>query len=101
MELKFLSEYYMPIVLTACLIVGYCIKHITWLEKLSNEYIPAILAVIGSALAIISAAASGMPVSLETVVCGAFTGLTKVKLPLLTPSEVAVLFCSCATTKSF
>ena len=28
MELKFLSEYYMPIVLTACLIVGYCIKHI-------------------------------------------------------------------------
>lgn len=76
MELKFLSEYYMPIVLTACLIVGYCIKHITWLEKLSNEYIPAILTVIGSALAIISAAASGMPVSLETVVCGAFIGLT-------------------------
>ena len=29
MDLGFLQEYYIPVVLVACLIVGYCIKHIT------------------------------------------------------------------------
>lgn len=75
MELGFLNEYYIPVVLAACLIVGYCIKHITWLEKVSNEYIPTILAVLGAALAVLSAYLGKSPITLETVVYGAFTGL--------------------------
>ena len=80
MDLYFLTEYYIPVVLVACLIVGYCIKHITWLEKISNEYIPAILAVLGAVLACISAASGGNPVTLETIVYGAFTGLASTGL---------------------
>ena len=75
MGLGFLNEYYIPVVLAACLIVGYCIKHITWLEKVSNEYIPTILAVLGAALAVLSAYLGKSPITLETVVYGAFTGL--------------------------
>ena len=80
MDLNFLTEYYIPIVLVACLIVGYCIKHISRLEKISNEHIPAILAVLGAALACVSAASGGNPITLETVVYGAFTGLASTGL---------------------
>ena len=51
MDLSFLSDYYIPVVLVACLVVGYCIKHITWLDKIA-----------------------------ETVVYGAFTGLASTGL---------------------
>lgn len=80
MDLSFLTDYYIPVVLVACLIVGYCIKHIAWLEKVSNEYIPAILAALGSILACVSAVSSGNPITLETIVYGAFTGLSSTGL---------------------
>ncbi len=80
MDLSFLTDYYIPVVLVACLIVGYCIKHITWLEKVSNEYIPAILAVLGAILACVSTVSGGNAVTLETIVYGAFTGLTSTGL---------------------
>lgn len=76
MDLGFLTDYYMPIVIIACLIVGYCIKHISWLDKLSNEYIPAILAALGAAVGCI---ASG-GVTLETIVYGALSGLASTGL---------------------
>ena len=75
MDLNFLTDYYIPVVLVACLIVGYCIKHIKWLDRVANEYIPTILAVLGAALAVLSAYLGKSPVTLETVVYGAFTGL--------------------------
>ena len=80
MDLSFLSDYYIPVVLVACLVVGYCIKHITWLDKIANEYIPAILAVLGAVLAVLSAYLGKSPVTLETVVYGAFTGLASTGL---------------------
>lgn len=80
MDLNFLNEYYIPVVLVACLIFGYCIKHISWLEKVSNEYIPSILSILGAFLACVSAKAGGNPVGLETVVYGAFTGLASTGL---------------------
>ena len=80
MDLSFLSDYYIPVVLVACLVVGYCIKHITWLGNIANEYIPTILAVLGSVLAVLSAYLGKSPVTLETVVYGAFTGLASTGL---------------------
>lgn len=80
MDLGFLQDYYIPVVLVACLIVGYCIKHIVWLDKISNQYIPTILAVLGAALAILSAYLGKTPITLETVVYGAFTGLASTGL---------------------
>ena len=80
MELNFLSDYYIPVVLVACLIVGYCIKHVTWLDKVANEYIPTILAVLGAVLAVISAYLGKSPITLETVVYGTLTGLASTGL---------------------
>ena len=80
MELGFLNEYYIPVVLAACLIVGYCIKHIKWLDAVSNEYIPTILAVLGAVLAVASGVSAGTPVTMEMVVYGAFTGLASTGL---------------------
>ncbi|NCB93560.1 MAG: holin [Clostridia bacterium] len=76
MELTFLNEFYMPIVLAACLIVGYCIKHIEWISKRVREYIPTILAILGAILACISKG----DITLQLIVAGAFTGLTSTGL---------------------
>lgn len=80
MDLNFLSEYYIPVVLVACLVVGYCIKHISRLEAIANEYIPAILAVLGAVLACVSGYANKIPITIETIVYGAFTGLASTGL---------------------
>ena len=71
MDLGFLTDYYVPVVLAACLVVGYCIKHIKWLDSISNEYIPSILAILGAVLACVA----NSSLTLETIVYGAFTGL--------------------------
>ncbi|MDE7436797.1 MAG: phage holin family protein [Lachnospiraceae bacterium] len=76
MNLNFLTDYYVPVVIIACLIVGYCIKHITWLDKVSNQYIPAILAVLGAVLGCIASGTIG----LNTIVYGAFSGLASTGL---------------------
>lgn len=76
MDLSFITDYYVPVVLVACLIVGYCIKHIKWLDAISNEYIPTILAVLGAILCCISNA----DVSLEIIVYGALSGLASTGL---------------------
>ena len=76
MDLNFLTEYYVPVVIVACLIVGYCIKHIPWLEKVSNAYIPTILAVLGAVLACVA----NTTIDLNTIVYGAFSGLASTGL---------------------
>lgn len=76
MDLGFLTEYYIPVVVLACLIVGYCVKHIKWLEAISNEYIPAILTVLGAVLGCVA----NSTVNLETIVAGAFSGLASTGL---------------------
>lgn len=65
---------FVPLVLVACLVIGYCIKHISWLDKISNEYIPAILAVVGAVLSCVN----GQMFTLDLVVSGAVTGLASV-----------------------
>lgn len=76
MDLNFITEFYISIVLIACLVVGYCIKHISWLAAISNEYIPTILAVLGAVLGCVAAGS----VSLENIVYGAVTGLASTGL---------------------
>lgn len=65
-----LSEHFVLVVVVACLIIGYVIKHSTLLKKIPNNDIPAILAVVG---AILNAAVSG--ISVENIVYGALMGL--------------------------
>ncbi len=68
MDFTGLTDYFVVVVLVACLVVGYIIK--TSFDKIPNKYIPTILAVLG---AVLNAIKSG--ISLESIVYGALMGL--------------------------
>ena len=70
MDFSFLTECFVAVVLVACLVVGYIIKHATFLKWIKNDDIPVILAVIGC---LINLVVSG--VSIESAVYGAVMGL--------------------------
>ena len=70
MDFSFLTEYFVAVVLVACMVVGYIIKHATFLKWIKNDDIPVVLAVIGC---LINLVVSG--VSIESAVYGAVMGL--------------------------
>lgn len=70
-----LTEHFTLVVMVACLVVGYIIKHATFLNRIPNNDIPAILAVFG---AVLNAVVSGL--SVESVVYGSFMGLASTGL---------------------
>lgn len=74
MDLGFLTEYYVPIVIVACLIVGYIIK--TSLDFIPNKYIPLILAILGAIVCCVA----NTSIDLNTIVYGAFSGLASTGL---------------------
>ena len=75
MDFTFLTEYFVMVVIVACLVVGYIIKHATFFKWLNKDNIPVILAVIGAGL---NAIVSG--VSVESIVYGAVMGLASTGL---------------------
>lgn len=68
-----LTTYFTPVVVIACLIIGYIIKHS--IKVIPNDFVPTILAVIG---AILNPVVCGL--SVETVVYGALMGLASTGL---------------------
>lgn len=68
MDFSALSEYFVLVVLVACLVVGYIIK--SSLNFIPNKFIPTILAVLG---AVLNAVVTGL--SAESIVYGAVMGL--------------------------
>lgn len=70
MDFTALMEYFVLVVMLACLCVGYIIKHATFLKWIPNDDIPVILSVFGAVMNIF---VSGL--SIESVVFGAFMGL--------------------------
>ena len=70
MDFSTLSEHFVLVVMVACLIVGYIIKHVSFMKWLPNDDIPAVLAVLGGVL---NPIVSGL--SVESVVYGALMGL--------------------------
>ena len=75
MDFTFLTEYFVMVVVVACLVIGYVIKHATFFKWLDNNNIPVILAVVG---AFLNAIVSGL--SVESVVYGAVMGLSSTGL---------------------
>ena len=75
MDFSMLTEHFVLLVIVACLVVGYIIKHATFFKWLNNDNIPAILAVVG---AVLNAVVSGL--SVESVVYGAVMGLSSTGL---------------------
>lgn len=74
MDLNFISEMYIPLVIALCLVVGYILKH--WIKDVDNKYIPTILVILGG----ISACLSQMDISLELIVSGMLSGLASTGL---------------------
>lgn len=70
MDFSVLTEHFVLVVMVACLVIGYIIKHASFLKKVSNNDIPVILAILGALLNLI---VSGL--SVESVVYGALMGL--------------------------
>lgn len=70
MDFTQLTEYFVLVVLVACLVIGYIIKHATFLTWIKNDDIPVILAVFGC---LVNLAVSGL--SVESAVYGAVMGL--------------------------
>ena len=68
-DMNIFNELALPLVVAACLIFGYIIKK--WVKDVDNKWIPTILAVLGAIMAILIK----RDVSVEIVVCGAFSGL--------------------------
>ena len=73
MDFTSLEQYFVLVVVLACLIVGYIVKK--WVNDVDNNYIPTILAVFGAALNLM---VSGL--SIESAVYGAFMGLASTGL---------------------
>ena len=70
MDFTMLTEYFVLVVVVACLVIGYIIKHATFLKWIPNDDIPPILAVLG---AVLNLFVSGL--SIESAVYGALMGL--------------------------
>lgn len=75
MDFTVLSEHFVFVVIVACLILGYIIKHASFMKWLPNNDIPIILAVLGAGL---NLAVSGL--SIESFVYGAVMGLASTGL---------------------
>ena len=70
MDFTTLTQYFVLLVVVASLVVGYIIKHATFLQWIKNDNIPVVLAVFGCILNLV---VSGL--SVESAVYGALMGL--------------------------
>ena len=75
MDLKFITENFVPVIVVACVLVGYIIKVTPPFAKIANNYIPLIVTVLGAVMGVI---ANGM--TLEAIVYGAVSGLASTGL---------------------
>ena len=75
MDFTTLTQYFVMVVVVACLVIGYVIKHATFLKWIPNGDIPVILAVVGAVLNCIASKPS-----LNSIVYGAVMGLASTGL---------------------
>ena len=75
MDLKFITDNFVPVIVVACVIVGYIIKVTPPFAKVANNYIPLIVTVLGAVLGVV---ANGL--TLEAIVYGAVSGLASTGL---------------------
>ena len=75
MNLDFIADTYIPVIIVATLTIGYIIKETPALKKVANAYIPLIVTITGALLGVII---SGL--SVESFVYGAVSGLASTGL---------------------
>lgn len=69
------TDHFVLVVMVACLVVGYIIKHATFLKWIPNDDIPVVLAILG---AIVNTIVGGL--SINSIVYGALMGLASTGL---------------------
>ena len=69
------TDHFVLVVMVACLMVGYIIKHATFLKWIPNDDIPVVLAILG---AIVNTIVGGL--SIDNIVYGALMGLASTGL---------------------
>ena len=69
------TDHFVLVAMVACLVVGYIIKHATFLKWIPNDDIPVVLAILG---AIVNTIVGGL--SIESIVYGALMGLASTGL---------------------
>ena len=74
MDLTFMNDYFVFVVVGICLCVGFVIKKI---DKIPNNYIPLIMAILGST---INVWANGLKISPDILLGGMFSGLASTGL---------------------
>lgn len=74
MDLNFLQNYTVVVIVGICLITGYIAKK--WVKDLDNKYIPTLVSLLGIALNIWIVGG----VSPEVILAGAFSGLASTGL---------------------
>ena len=75
MDLNFLNDYMIPVIVGICLCVGYVIKK--WIKDVDNKYIPTVCAVLGVILAVWI---NGWSISPSIILSGLFSGLASTGL---------------------
>ena len=71
--MDFIAEYYIPIVMVACLVVGYLMKNFM---PTDNKWIPLTVTILGAVFACIA----NQGIKFELIVAGAVTGLASTGL---------------------
>ena len=69
------TDHFVLVVMVACLVVGYIIKHAPFLKWIPDDDIPVVLAILG---AIVNTIIGGL--SIESIVYGALMGLASTGL---------------------
>ena len=75
MNLDFIADTYIPVIIVATLTIGYVIKETPALKKVANAYIPLIVTITGALLGVFI---NGL--SVEALVYGAVSGLASTGL---------------------
>lgn len=77
--MEFLSNYIVPVIVAACLLIGFIIKK--WVKDVDNKWIPTIVAISGALLSIlINLGNISTDTVLNIVVGGAISGLASTGL---------------------
>lgn len=69
MDLSFITNYFTPVVMAGCLVVGYVVKK--WVKDVDNKYIPTIVAILGAVID----CAIHQSITIELIIAGAICGL--------------------------
>lgn len=70
MDISFINDYFVPVIIAVCLCVGYIMKNFL---PSDNKYIPLALAIVGVACGI-----AKFGISLDAIACGLVSGLASV-----------------------